>query len=85
MLRMDEIVAQIPLKDLSQIQLVMMQIPTKALYKLQVSIMREVQSCACTDTTELQQKKDSREELELVLEQINIKTKYEKDYMDRLE
>jgi hypothetical protein len=40
MLCMDEIVGQTPLKDLAQIQLVMGRIPTKALYKLQVSVMR---------------------------------------------
>jgi hypothetical protein len=44
MLRMDEIVGQTPLKYLAQIQLVMTQIPTKALYKLQVSVAQEVQS-----------------------------------------
>jgi len=42
MLRMDEIVGQTPLNYLAQIQLVMMRIPTKALYKLQVSVAQEV-------------------------------------------
>jgi hypothetical protein len=42
MLCMDEIVGQTTLKYLSQIQLVMMWIPTKALYKLQVIIAHEV-------------------------------------------
>jgi hypothetical protein len=54
MLRMDEIMGQTPLKDLAQIQLVMTWIPTKALYKLQVSVTQEVQSRARTDATELQ-------------------------------
>jgi hypothetical protein len=53
MLCMDEIVGQTALKDLAQIQLVMMQIPTKALYKLQVSIAHEVQSCTRTNIVEL--------------------------------
>jgi hypothetical protein len=48
MLRMDEIVGQTPLKYLAQIQLVMGRIPTKVLYKLQVSVTQEVQSCAHT-------------------------------------
>jgi hypothetical protein len=78
MLRMDEIVGQTPLKDLAQIQLVMTQIPTKALYKLQVSVAQEVQSRARTDATELQQTKDNKEELELVLEQVKLETKDEK-------
>jgi hypothetical protein len=38
MLCIDDIVAQKPLKYLVQIQLVMERIPTKALYKLQVSV-----------------------------------------------
>jgi hypothetical protein len=48
MLCMEEIMGQTPLKDLAQIQLVLMWIPTKALYKLQVSVTQEVQSRACT-------------------------------------
>jgi hypothetical protein len=34
---------------------------------------------------ELQQKKDSQKELELVLEHVKIETKYEKESTDRLE
>jgi hypothetical protein len=49
MLRMDEIVGQTPLKDMAQIQLVMKQIPTKALYKLQFNVVQEVQSHPRTD------------------------------------
>jgi hypothetical protein len=85
MLHMDEIVGQTPLKYLAQIQLVMGRIPTKALYKLQVSVAQEVQSRARTDTTELQHTKDNKEELELVLEQVKLETKDEKYHMDRLE
>jgi hypothetical protein len=36
--------AQTPLKDLAQVELVLAKIPTKALYKLQVSVTQEVQS-----------------------------------------
>jgi hypothetical protein len=85
MLCMDEIVGKTPLKDLAQIQLVLMWIPTKALYKLQVNVTQEVQSRACTDAVELQQEKDNRDELELVLEQAKLETKDEKYRMDRLE
>jgi hypothetical protein len=45
MLCMDEIVGQTPLKDLAQIQLVMMRIPTKALYKLQVNVAGGTVAC----------------------------------------
>ena len=85
MLHMDEIVDQTPLKYLAQIQLVMTRVPTKALYKLQVSVAQEVQSCTHTDARKLQQTKDNREELELVLEQVNLKTKDEKYCADMLE
>jgi hypothetical protein len=60
-------------------------IPNKALYKLQVSVTQEVQSCAHTNATKLQQTKDSQEEMELVLEQVKFKTKYEKHHADMLE
>jgi hypothetical protein len=59
MLRMDEIVGQTPLKDLSQIQLVLTRMPSRALHKLQVSINHEVQSRAHKDLVELQQQQRS--------------------------
>jgi hypothetical protein len=60
-------------------------IPTKALYKLQVSVAQEVQSRARIDATELQHTKDNKEGLELVLEQVKLETKDEKDRADRIE
>jgi hypothetical protein len=80
-----EILAKTPLKYLAQIQLVMKQIPRKALYKLQVSVVQQVQSHARTYAIELQHTKDRKEELELVLEQVNLEIKDEKDRTDRLE
>jgi vacuolar-type H+-ATPase subunit I/STV1 len=53
MLQVDEAISQIPLKYLVQAQLVLAKIPTKALYKLQVSVAQEVQSQARTNTTKL--------------------------------
>jgi hypothetical protein len=50
MLQMDETVAETPLKDLPQVELVMERIPTKELYWLQFSVVQEVQSRARTDT-----------------------------------
>jgi hypothetical protein len=85
MLRMDEIVGQTPLKYLAQIQLVMWRIPTNVLYKLQLSVTQEAQSRARKDAVELQNMKDNREELELVLEQVKLETKDEKYRIDRLE
>jgi hypothetical protein len=54
MLRMDEIMGQTPLKDLSHIQLVLTRMPSRALHKLQVSVDHEVQSRAHKDLVELQ-------------------------------
>jgi hypothetical protein len=50
---MDEIATQMPLKELAQVDMVLAKIPTKALYRLQVSVVQEVQSCARTDAIEL--------------------------------
>jgi hypothetical protein len=58
---------------------------TKALYKLKYNITQEVQSRARTDATKLQQTKDNRDKLELVLEQAKLKTKDEKYHVDRME
>jgi hypothetical protein len=54
MLRMEEIMGQKPLKDLSHIQLVLTWMPSRALHKFQVSIDHEVQSRAHKDLVELQ-------------------------------
>jgi hypothetical protein len=67
-LHMDEAIAQTPLKDLAHVEFVMERIPTKALYKLQVSVAQEVQSRLRTNTIELQHTKNGKEALELVVE-----------------
>jgi hypothetical protein len=54
MLRIDEETTQNPVRDIDQLELVMAQIPTKALYRLQASVMQEVQSRARTDATNLE-------------------------------
>jgi hypothetical protein len=59
--------------------MVLARIPTKALYRLQVSVVQEVQSCARTDATELQETRDGKEALELVIEQVKFETKEEKE------
>jgi hypothetical protein len=64
MLRMNEIVGQMPLKDLSHIQLVLTQMPSRALNKLQVSVDHEVQSCAHKDLVNLQRATEKWEALE---------------------
>jgi hypothetical protein len=46
MLFMDEETTQRPLKDIEMLDLVLPKIPTKVLYKLQVSTVQEIQSRA---------------------------------------
>jgi hypothetical protein len=48
-------------KDIDHLDLALAKVPTKALYKLQVSIAQEVQSRAHADATELQVAKDIRD------------------------
>jgi len=55
--------------------IVLARIPTKALYRLQVSVAQEVQSCAITDAIELKEKRDGKESLELVIEHVKFESK----------
>jgi hypothetical protein len=50
----DEEMTHKPVKDIETLDLVMPKIPTKALYKLQVSVTQEIQSSARYDATNLQ-------------------------------
>jgi hypothetical protein len=84
MLHMDETTTQTPLKYLAQVDMVLARIPTKALYRLQVSVAQEVQSRARTDTVELQEMKGDKEALELVIEQVKFETRGEKEHTDKI-
>ena len=59
--------------------------PTKSLYKIQVSVTSEVQSHARTDATDLQHMKNGKEVLELVVSQVKLETKEENKCVERLE
>jgi len=85
MLQIDEAIAQTPLKDLAQVELVMTKIPTKALYKLRVSVAQEVQSCTRTDLAKLHHTKNGKGALEMVLERVNLKTKEENGHTNIME
>jgi hypothetical protein len=85
MLCMYDIVGQTPLKELTQIQLVLPQIPSKALHKLQVSVTQEVQSRARTDLAKLQQATEKRDALEIICEQAKFETQEERERMNGLE
>jgi ElaB/YqjD/DUF883 family membrane-anchored ribosome-binding protein len=54
MMFIDKETMQKPLKDIETLDVALAKIPTKALYKLQVSIAQEIQSRARVDTTNLQ-------------------------------
>jgi hypothetical protein len=54
MLRIDEETTHKSVRDIDQLEVVMAQIPTKELYRLQESVMQEVQSRAHTDATNLE-------------------------------
>ena len=82
---MDEIVGQTPLKDLDHIQLVLTQIPSRELYKLQVSVDQEMQSWAHKKLLELQQATKKREALETVCAQAKSETQEEKEQKNKLE
>jgi hypothetical protein len=65
---MENIVGKTPLKDLAQLQLVLPHIPTKALYKLKVSVTQEVQSRTRKEKMKLNKVEDKRDDLELIYE-----------------
>jgi hypothetical protein len=54
MVFIDEEAAQKPLKEIETLDLEFPKIPTKALYKLQISVAQEIQSRARSDVTSLQ-------------------------------
>jgi hypothetical protein len=82
---MDKLVGQTPLKDLSQIQLVLTRIPSGMLHRVQVSVNHEVQSRARRDLTELKQATKKHEALEIVYEKAKSKTQEERECIKGLE
>jgi hypothetical protein len=85
MLQIEEKIAEKSLERLGTIGVGFRKIPTKALYRLQVSVTQEVQSWARDDATELEVTKDVKEMLQLTIEQVNMEKQEEKQCMDNLE
>jgi len=85
MIRMDHETAQKPNGEIEQFELVMAQIPTKALYGLQASIMQEVQSRARADATNLEVGRGVIEMLQISCDQLASKKEEEKEHVDKLE
>jgi hypothetical protein len=63
----------------------MSKIPTKALYKLQMSVAKEVQSRARTYATNLETTKEEKEVLEISLKEVQIERDEEKQCAENLE
>jgi hypothetical protein len=82
---MDEIVGKTPFKDLDHIQLVLTQVPSRALYKLQVSVDHEMQLRAHKNLVELQRATKKREVLETVCAQEKFETHEEKECRNEME
>jgi hypothetical protein len=85
MLRMDEIVGKTPLKDLSQIQLVLTRIPSGALHRLQVSVNHKVESRARRYLIKLKHAKKKQDELKIGYEKAKSETKEEREHLKGLE
>jgi hypothetical protein len=72
-------------KDVEHLELVLENIPTKVLYKLQESVMHEVQSRARTDATNLALDREVKEILQVNCEQITLEKEEEKHCAYKLE
>jgi predicted nucleic acid-binding Zn-ribbon protein len=71
--------------EFEKFDIVMVQIPTKAQYRLQASIMQEVQSKAHTYATNLEVGRGVVETLQITCDQLTSEKEEEKERMDKLE
>jgi hypothetical protein len=85
MIRMDHETMQKPMGEIEKFEVVMAQIPTKALYGLQASIMQEVQSRARADVTNLEVGRGVTEMLQITCDQLTSEKEEEKEHVDKLE
>jgi hypothetical protein len=85
MLQVDEATMQRPLKDIDHLDLALPKIPTKVLYKLQISVAQEIQSRAHADATSLQLAKEVNNTLEITLNQVKFERDETKKCTGRIE
>jgi hypothetical protein len=85
MLFMDEETTQRPLREIEMMDLALPKIPTKALYKLQVSIMQEIQSRARSDATNLQLVQEDNTSLKEALSQEGKERKIAQQRVEEME
>jgi hypothetical protein len=85
MLFMDEETTQRPLREIEMMDLALPKIPTKALYKLQVSIAQEIQSRARSDATNLQLAQEDNTSLKEALSQEGKERKLAQQRVEEME
>jgi hypothetical protein len=71
--------------DMEQLEVVMAQIPTKGLYRLQAIIMQEVQYRACADATNLEVGREVTEMFQITCDQLTLDKEEEKERVDKIE
>jgi hypothetical protein len=76
---------QKPLEEVVQVDMVMTQIPTKALYRLHANIMKEVQLRSRTDATDIEVGRGVAEMLQITCNQLNEDKEEDEEHIDRLE
>ena len=72
MLQIDQGIMQKKLKDIEQLDLAMSKIPKKVLYKLHMSVAKEIQSRARMNGTDLEITKKTKEVLETILTKVRL-------------
>jgi hypothetical protein len=85
MIRLDPETVQTPLQEVEEMDIIMAQIPMKALYRLQASVMQEVQSRAHTDATNLEVGRGVTKMLQITCDQLTAEKEEQKYHVDRLE
>ena len=70
MIRMDQDTTQKSMGDVEKFEVVMAQIPTKALYGLHASVMQEMQFRSCADATNLEVGRGVIEMLQITCDQL---------------
>jgi hypothetical protein len=78
MWEIDENTTQKLVKDIEHLELFLENIPTKALYGLQASMMQDVQSRAMEDATNLAIGREVKEILQVTCEKITLEKEEEK-------
>jgi hypothetical protein len=70
MLYIDKEMTQKTMNDIYHLDLALAKVPTKDLYKLQVSVAQEIQSREHVNVTKLQVAKDLRDTLKITLNEV---------------